>query len=341
MLKPLILNVMSKYSNASNHIDKSVIYVFIAVFFVSVSVFAYRYSIYSPCEDVNFVINTKERTVGALIKFEDLTSEAQNWQWDFGDNSITSSQKQPFHMYKEPGEYTVKLLVNNICERTETITIEAKKEVVDIAKYPVFDVPKSITVGQKLKVKDETENATTWEWRFGETARINATSKRASYIYEEPGLYTVSLIVNGDMKYITKKTIEVKPLKEEKKNILNIPQAPSKPKTTIKYKPDVTIKDAPNSAKMVPYINKEGFSEKLMLVANEKMSAKQFSEYFCGDINKPIIVNGKNTTFLLFCEKITGKRRTKIKKIEIYRDKGSNCITNVTIDCRIPGLFND
>ncbi|WP_299888149.1 PKD domain-containing protein [uncultured Lacinutrix sp.] len=336
---------MTKYSNASNHIDKSVIYVFLAVFLISVSVFAYRYSIYSPCKDVNFAINTKERTVETLIKFEDLTEQAQTWQWDFGDDTPKSSQKTPFHIYKEPGEYTVKLLVNNICERTEVITIEQKEEVIDSTKYPVFNVQKTIKVGQKLIVKDETDNASTWEWRFGENAGVDATSKNASYIYEKPGLKSITLIVNGDENFITKKIIDVIPIKEVKEDILDKPKVFVKPRVVIKDKPDIVIKDKPDGAekiKKIPYISESDFSKKLMRVAKEEMSAKQFSEYFCGDINKPIIVNGKNTTFLLFCEKISGKKRTKIKKLQIFRsNKGSNCITNVTIDCKIPGLFND
>ena len=40
---------------------------------------------------------------------------------------------------------------------------------------------------------------------FVERANINATSKKAEYINENPGLKTVSLIVNGDFNYIGKK----------------------------------------------------------------------------------------------------------------------------------------
>jgi len=332
---------MSKYNNTSKHIDKSVVYVFIAVFLLSVSVFAFRYTKYSPCENVTFKIDKTEKTVGSLIKFEDFTETATTWYWDFGDNSISGTQKEQFHIYKEPGEYTVKLIVNDICEHSETITIEEKKELLDPSKFPVFKLPKSIKVGQKLRVKDESNNASTWEWRFGETAKVNANTKRASYVYTKPGLNTVSLIINGDLKYVTQKTIEVIPLKEVKKEVIDIPDAPSRPNADIKDRPDVTIKDKPVTKKLAPYINEADFSEKLMTVAEDEASAKQFSEYFCGDVNKNIVVNGKSTTFLLFCEKISGKRRTRIKKLQIYRDKGSNCIKTVTIECRIPGLFND
>ena len=319
--------------NTSTHLDKSVIYIFLIVFFLSASMFAYKYSKYAPCEDVSFNINTNDYSIGSLIKFEDLTDNATNWEWDFGDNTIISTQKKPLHIYKEPGEYNVRLLVNGICEQSERITILQKKELLDSTKFPVFNIPKTIRVGRTLTVEDKTENASSWEWRFGETADANSKTKLASYIYKEPGFKTISLIVNGEIKYMSKQKIEVLPLKEVAKNTFDdIPDAPSKPAWDIKEEPaNTTIKDRPNTPKLVPYIGHEDFKKKLILVSKEEMSPNQFVDYFCGDINKPIIANGKNTTFLVFCEQIKDKK-LKIKNFEIFRDKGSNCIKTITID---------
>jgi len=325
--------------NTSTHLDKSVIYIFLGVFFLSASVFAYKYSKYAPCEDIKFHINTNNYTIGSLIKFEDLTDGATDWQWDFGDSTLIATQQKPLHVYYKPGEYNVRLLVNGICEQSETITILQKKELLDSTKFPVFNIPKSIQVGRTLTVEDKTENASSWEWRFGETADVNAKTKLASYIYKEPGFKTISLIVNGELKYISKQKIEVLPLKEAPKNtFIDIPDAPSKPIWNIKEAPETsTIKDKPKTPKLVPYIGHEDFKQKLILVSKEKMSPNQFADYFCGDVNKPIIVNGKNTTFLVFCEKIKDKK-IKIKNFEIFREKGSNCIKTITIDYKKSGL---
>ena len=86
---------------------------------------------------------------------------------------------------------------------------EYKQQILDSTKFPVFDIPESIRVGESLILKDETDNASTWEWRFGETPRVDAESRTASYVYKESGLYTVKLIVNGDVEYMTKKKINV------------------------------------------------------------------------------------------------------------------------------------
>ena len=75
-----------------------------------------------------------------------------------------------------------------------------------------------------------------------------------------------------------------------------------------------------------------------MLISEEKLNANAFSEYLCGEINKSIVVNGKTTTFLVFCETIKGKN-LKIRDLTVYRDKGSNCIKTVTINHRKFGIF--
>ena len=117
---------MSNQQTISKHLDKTVIRLFLAVFLISASVFAYRYTKYKPCEDVDFKVLSKVLRQGELIKFADNTENANSWEWQFGDDSEVSTTKEPLHIYKQPGEYTVKLIVNNICEKLEVVTIDEK-----------------------------------------------------------------------------------------------------------------------------------------------------------------------------------------------------------------------
>lgn len=335
---------MSSQPTLSKHLDKTVIRLFIVVFLISASVFAYRYTKYKPCEEVDFRVLSKELRQGELIKFADYTENANSWEWKFGDDSEIATSKAPLHIYNKPGEYTVSLLVNNICEKFEVITINEKLFVIDSTKLPKFKLPNTIEFGETLKVKDETENASTWEWYFGETGNANSTKRRAEYKYKEPGLYTVSLVVNGDMKHISKKKINVLPPEEETSKIEGIVTNSKTPRVT-KRKPLEEINKKPaveNTAKTkpktVPFISDADFRNKIMLISEEKLNANAFSEYLCGEINKSIVVNGKTTTFLVFCESIKGKK-LKIKDLTVYRDKGSNCIKTVTINHRKFGIF--
>lgn len=276
----------------------------------------------SPCDEITFDIKAQRFVVGELIQFNDKTKSADSWYWEFGDQTSASS-KEALHIYKKPGEYKINLTVNNNCVTSKNIFIKEQSAIIDSTKFPVFKLPLNIRMGRTLYVEDQTKNASSWEWRFGETASANATTKKAQYNFKSPGLKTVSLIVNGNLNYITKKRIEVLPELDNNTSILDL---------------DQDQKDWKNSPKTVPFINDIEFANKLLLVSQGQMSPKQFTEYFCGDLNKSIIVNQKSTAFLLFCEKIFDKK-IKIKKIELFRDEGSNCIKTFTIDYKKSGWF--
>ena len=304
------------------HLDRSVIFLLLATISVFGFILLMKVINHSPCSEVVFDIKAQRYVVGELVQFEDKTESSENWYWEFGDQA-SASTKEALHIYNSPGEYTVKLIVNDNCEFSKSVVIKERTVIIDSTKFPVFEIPSKIRMGRTLFVEDQTKDATSWEWRFGETAGANATTKKAQYNFTSPGLKTVSLIVNGNLNYITKKKIEVLP--EIKKN-----------------SSDLGLNNDQNSRKKspktVPFIDEIEFANKLLLVSQGRMSPKQFSDYLCGDLNKQVIANEKPTTFLLFCEKIFEKK-IKIKKIELFRDEGSNCIKTLTIDYRKSGWF--
>jgi len=335
---------MSDSNKTATHIDSSVIRLFIGVFLIALTTLAFRFTNDAPCDEAFFDHLANAYRAGEMVKFYNRTDDAQEWRWDFGDGSEISTQKNPLHIYQSEGDYTVQLLINNSCKKEVTISIDKKLALLDTTRFPKFKIPKNIMVGQKLEVNDETENATAWEWRFGETASANATTKMAEYVYEEPGLKTISLVVNNDLVYITKQKINVLPLPEDKEQVskiaykkrdqrdkrLDLNKAPS----------DVVTDKKPEESKpnIAPFISVANFENKIKMVANEKLSPQAFSKFFCGDVNPLVVVNGRNTTFLVFCEKIKGKK-IKVKSIDLIRNAGSNCISTFTIEYKKSGLF--
>lgn len=333
---------MGERKNISTHLDKSVIQLFIVVFLIATTTLAFRYANDAPCDEILFEHSANAYRVGEMVKFKDKTNGAQEWKWDFGDGSEISTQKNPFYIFTAEGDYEVRLVVNDRCEKTETITIAQNLVLLDSTKFPKFELPKTILVGQILNVKTETENASSYEWRFGETASVNATTKIAEYVYEAPGLKTISLIVNNDLKYIQKKKINVLPLPESKVKIqktarkirdkrLDLRQAPE----GIVVEEEVTEKDTPN---IVPFVTTGNFENKIKMVADGKLNPQAFSEFFCEDENPLVEANGTNTTFFNFCENISGNK-IKVKSLSLIRKSGSNCITTFKIEYKKSGLF--
>ncbi|MGB1283116.1 MAG: PKD domain-containing protein [Polaribacter sp.] len=312
---------MSTNKKMSNHIDKSVTRFFIIAFLISASVLGYKATRYSPCKEVEFSIKTKEFVEGKLIKFVDNTSNATSWAWNFGDGSKDITNKEALHIYKSPGEYNVSLLVNGICQEVRKVVIKEKEFMIDSTKLAVFHLPASIRVGKKLVVVDKTPNASTWEWRFGETAGANSTKKLAKYVYETPGLKTVSLVVNGDIKHATSKKIQVL---RKRSTIRTLGRPINDAPTFDPLEEDMFPEEE------VPYITEKQFKYNLNLVARKKSNVSTFKKYLCGDLKKSIIVNGKRTTFSELCELIAIKK-LKIKEVKLYREDDSNCITDIAI----------
>ncbi len=332
---------MSKSNNESMHLDKLVIYLFIGAFLISAVSLAFKITKSASCGEVFFNHDSSSSTyrAGESIIFSDKTDGAEKWKWEFGDSTEVDNTKDPTHVYKNAGVYEIKLLVNGICKKTESITIKDKRIIRDSTKYPVFTLPATIKVGQTLKVKDETENADTWEWRFGVNASVDSKEKRAEYVYEEAGLRTVSLIVNGLDEYQMRKRIEVIPIGGKKSRITEIGETrergwdiPDAPPTS--EEEGVAVKKTEDGKPLpVPYINDRLFGLQLLEIAKEKVRPQDLGrKYFCGELDMPIYVNTKKTTFLEFCESIKGKKKLKNLDVVIIRGKiPVNCIESITI----------
>ena len=62
--------------------------------------------------------NLKKQSVPISIEFKNLSENADSYQWDFGDpqsgrNRNTSTETDPLHRYKNPGQYKIELTAKN------------------------------------------------------------------------------------------------------------------------------------------------------------------------------------------------------------------------------------
>ena len=73
----------------------------------------------------NFSSNVTEGYAPLSVQFTDLSKNAAEWNWDFGDGA-TSTEQNPMHTYSTAGTYTVNLTVSNAkgtASKTTTITV--------------------------------------------------------------------------------------------------------------------------------------------------------------------------------------------------------------------------
>lgn len=65
----------------------------------------------TPSNNVGFTWSPDQPRAGQLVRFTNTSESGSEWEWDFGDNA-TSISKNPTHIYKRIGAYTVTLKVD-------------------------------------------------------------------------------------------------------------------------------------------------------------------------------------------------------------------------------------
>ena len=134
-------------------------------------------------------------TVGCsplIVKFRNLSENAETYLWDFGDQTF-SSEKNPSHTYNIPGNYIVKLTVTNIAGQSSyngLITVYQKPTAV-FNVYPTEVINNS----QVVVFTNFSYDGVSWLWNFGD----GSTSIEESpwHKYESEGIYKITLIVTS------------------------------------------------------------------------------------------------------------------------------------------------
>ncbi|QQR96192.1 MAG: PKD domain-containing protein [Bacteroidota bacterium] len=166
-------------------------------------------TISTPVAD--FSVPTQAFCAPALVNFNNLSTNATTYYWDFGDGS-NSIATTPSHVYNVPGDYTITLIaINGTCRDT-------------MKKVNYLHVPGTFSyfnlvslqscVGNLVQFTDSSLNAQTWLWNFGDGD--SSTLQNPTHLYSTTGSFTVSLITSDNLgcssHYIFSNPIVVHPV---------------------------------------------------------------------------------------------------------------------------------
>ena len=127
-----------------------------------------------------------------------------SWTWTFGDET-TSSEKNPVHIYENPGTYTVTLKTSNIVgsdtkEKTDYITVTNP---IPLPEANFEGYPRSGSSPLTVSFTDlSTGDPETFEWTFGDGS--NSSEQNPMHIYQNAGVFSVSLLVTNKAGMSTK-----------------------------------------------------------------------------------------------------------------------------------------
>ena len=113
---------------------------------------------------------------GGSVKFTNMSKSADEFEWDFGDNS-TSTDKDPIHIFKNDGKYKIRLIANNSkqCIVSDTTFLEIRVKVANDTK----NIPTTYLCNDSV-IKLEMENIANASFRWISTSNsiINENSNR-------------------------------------------------------------------------------------------------------------------------------------------------------------------
>ena len=139
----------------------------------------------------NFTSNVINGTSPLSVQFNDIsTGNPTSWIWYFGD-SLNSTEQNPVHNYSTAGTYNVSLTaINAVGNNTITKTVYTAPVANFETSTMACEAPLSVTFTDL-----STGNITSWYWEFGDGG--NSTEQNPTYIYQIPGLYSVTETVTG------------------------------------------------------------------------------------------------------------------------------------------------
>lgn len=334
--------------------DPRIFMVFISLFASGTIFFFSKFINSVDCENSTFYIVAKNRVVGETIEFYNETPNATAWEWNFGDGSKNEHYKNVTHNFKKPGKYRVILTLNNSCIAYKDIIIKSVGDLTERIRVPDIIAPRVVNVGEEVQF-DYYYNGNdifSWEWSFGESSRLDDTESNPIHVYKTPGVKKITLIINGNTKCITSKTIlvkpqeptpaeafaediEIKPLKLKpgpaqidpaEEFAMTLPVVPPSSKKKAKLSDKDKIK--------APSISEEQFELLLQQVAKQSKTKDDFGTFLCEDYKIPVLINDSRIMpFDEFCKSLIGKT-LKISNIRLSKNK-DNCIINVEISYKI------
>jgi PKD repeat protein len=147
---------------------------------------------------------------GRTFRFTDESThdegEIARWRWYFGDGN-TSTEQSPTYTYPQSGVFDVTLVVADEFDLEMATTNQVTANLAPVA---AFDVRHDGLTLEFLDTSyDSDGEIVSWSWDFGDGS--TSAEQNPVHTYEEPGIYSVSLMVTDDIGASATATTELEP----------------------------------------------------------------------------------------------------------------------------------
>lgn len=327
-------------------IDENVFITMGALCLLALMVLGFQYAGRETCQPVNLSYSDS-LMAGNIVRFRADMPGGREYIWDFGDG-ITKDEKSntTTHIFKNPGQYEVSVLVNGSCSQVRTIVVQEAPIVINTGMLPIIISSDTLYTGAPAKFTDGATTSTSWEWSFGETNAVDDTNQIATYSYNTPGYKKVYLRVNGRNDLTREKLVYVIDAAAERNKKLVTPSpAPVPTPARPEIKPNPSVEPIKNQTedtkpsvpepllKKAPDVSTDQLATMIKAIAEGDKGAEVFDPYLCKDKTVKVAYNGTVMPLAKFCEHLKELKSRKIKKISVWRNVNpeTNCIESMVV----------
>ena len=167
----------------------------------------------------SFTVSSKLVSTNETVKFTNTSTDADHYQWEFGDG-LTSTEVNPTHSYSKEGTYTVKLTAYSANNKksnsyTETITVADTKATITVKEMDTYETIDGITATLYKSFEDwdnETNPVAQAETNSEGVVTFTGLEPTTYYVYLDDGYY------DNTFGYEDESKIKIGPLQAHKNN---------------------------------------------------------------------------------------------------------------------------
>lgn len=162
-----------------------------------------------PAPFFTFEFKDNKSTAPATVIFKNQSVNMLNYKWNI--NGVISYDKNPKHIFTQPGKYQVSLsTVNSNYDVAygNTIIIDANTD--PQAGFVLAYHPYPYAVNEAIQFVNTSKNANAWQWTFGTNGPAASAEEHPEVKFTTAGNYTITLVAKKGDKLSAPKSITIK-----------------------------------------------------------------------------------------------------------------------------------
>jgi gliding motility-associated-like protein len=150
--------------------------------------------------EVSFVADNLSGCYPVTVTFSNTSAPSGNdCVWNFGDGTSGNGCNDITHVYNSPGCFPVELTVSSINGCTSTVSYD---DYICIGDYPnadfTFEPENPTTTNPNVDFLNNSSDATSYEWNFGNAETSSAVNPSTSYPFTENNYIVELIAINND-----------------------------------------------------------------------------------------------------------------------------------------------